>query len=189
MEPRGQWSSFLPWFWDRILQYFDYGDDGPWPPTQKQKCLVTPDWLRDSVARGSPLPCADYTALPDLREKDEKLSPRCTSESRITGTSHYTSPPTRSQSPSRAASTDGIPPAYLLPPPVPPPEVKLDHTAHFCCSRASPLVCPNQPLCAALDVLKRGRALESNERSALSYARAIAVSVILPSFILFALNL
>lgn len=32
----------------------------------------------------------------------------------------------------------------------------------------------NQPLCSALDVLRRSRALESNERSALSYARAIA---------------
>jgi DNA polymerase IV len=139
---------------------------------------VTPDWLRDSVARGRPLPCADYAALPDLRERDEKFSPRSTSESRIT--SHYSSPPTRSQSPPRAASsTDGIipPPAYLLPPPAPPPAVKLEHTAHFCCARASPLVCPNQPLCDALDVLKRGRALESNERSALSYSRAIAVSL------------
>ncbi|KAI0282848.1 hypothetical protein BGY98DRAFT_912143 [Russula aff. rugulosa BPL654] len=138
----------------------------------KRKCLVTPDWLRDSVARGSPLPYADYAALPDLRQVDEKLSPRSISESRIT--SLHSSPPTRSQSPSRAASTDGIPPAYLLPPSVPPLEVKLDHTAHFCCSRASPLVCPNQPLCDALDILKRGRALESNERSALSYSRAIA---------------
>jgi hypothetical protein len=136
--------------------------------------------LRDSVARGSPLPCAEYAALPHLREKDEKLGPHSISESRIT--CRHSSPTTRSQSPSRAASTDGIPPAYLLPPPVPPPEVKLDHTAHLCCSRPSPLVCPNQPLCDALDVLRRGRALESNERSALSYGRAIAVSVILPSF-------
>lgn len=148
---------------------------------------MTPDWLRDSVARGSALPYTDYAALPDLRRVDEKLSPRSTSESRIT--SHHNSPPTPSRSPPRAACTDSIPPAYLLPPPAPPPEVKLDHTAHFCCSRASPLVCPNQPLCDALDVLKRGRALESNERSALSYSRAIAVSAILPRFIFFALNL
>jgi Fingers domain of DNA polymerase lambda len=125
------------------------------------------------VARGSPLPCADYAALPELRQADEKLGPH---------SSHHNSPPTRSQSPSPAASTDGVPPAYLLPPPVRPPEVKLDHTAHLCCSRPSPLVCPNQPLCDALDVLRRGRALESNELSALSYGRAIAVSVILPSF-------
>lgn len=152
---------------------------------------MTPDWLRDSVARGIALPCADYAALPDLREEaevEEKLSPRSVSESRIAA-SHDNSPPARSRSPSRAAHTDDTPPAYLLPPPVPPPEVKLDHTAHFCCARACPLVCPNQPLCDAFDVLRRGRALESNERSALSYARAIAVSVILPCFTLFALNL
>lgn len=154
---------------------------------QRRRNLVTPDWLRDSVARGSALPCADYAALPVLRERDEKFNPRSTSDSRIT--SHYSSP-----APPQAANTlaDAIPPpAYLLPPPVPPPDVKLDHTAHFCCARASPLVCPNQPLCDALDVLKRGRALESNERSALSYSRAIAVSLhpwFCPAFIAFVLS-
>ncbi len=37
---------------------------------------MTPNWLRDSVAQDSLLPCADYIALPDLKEVDEKLSPR-----------------------------------------------------------------------------------------------------------------
>jgi DNA polymerase IV len=187
MEPRGQCQAFCPWFGalgSHVTVLFD--PVTMVAPTQKQKYLVTPDWLRDSVARGSPLPCEDYAALPDLREVDEKLSPRSISKSRIT--SHHGSPPLRSQSPSRATHTDSIPPTYLLPPPVPPPEVKLDHTTRFCCSRASPLVCPNQPLSDALDVLRRSRALESNERSALSYGRAIAVSVILPSFLLFSLN-
>lgn len=145
--------------------------------TQKRKALVTPDWLRDSVAQGCSLPCADYAALPDLLKEVEK-GPSSKSESRFT--SSHRSPRTRSQSPSRAGAAS--PPAFLLPPPVPPPAVELDYTARLCCSRASPLICVNQPLCATLDVLRRGRALESNERSALSYARAIAVSATLPSF-------
>ena len=142
---------------------------------QKRKALVTPDWLRDSVAQGRSLPCADYAALPSLKEDDDEKRPSSKSESRFT--SLHGSPPPRAQSPPRAAAT---PPAFLLPPPVPPPDVELDHTARLCCSRASPLVCVNQPLCATLDVLRRCRALESNERSALSYARAIAVSTTLP---------
>ncbi len=141
---------------------------------------MTPNWLRDSVAQDSLLPCADYIALPDLKEVDEKLSPRTISK----GISLRSSPSTCSRPPSRAAHTVTVttPPLFLLHPPVPPPKVELDHTAHFCCARASPLVCINQPLCAALDVLRRGRVLESNERSALSYGRAIAVSVTPLSF-------
>lgn len=149
---------------------------------------MTPDWLRDSVAQGSPLPCADYAALPDLKKEDEKRPSSSKSESRFSSSLHG-SPSTRPQSPPRAAHTDVTPPAFLLPPPIPPSAVELDHTAHLCCSRASPLVCVNQPLCAALDVLRRSRALESNERSALSYARAIAVSFLRQSSTLFSLTL
>ena len=137
---------------------------------------MTPDWLRDSVAQSCSLPYADYAALPELREDEKRPSSK--SESRFA--SLHGSLRTRSQSPPRAGAV--TPPAFLLPPPVPPPAVELDHTARLCCSRASPLICVNQPLCAALDVLRRSRALESNERSALSYARAIAVSATLPSF-------
>jgi hypothetical protein len=150
---------------------------------------VTPDWLRDSVARGSSLPYADYAALPDLNlkegEDDDEKRTSSKSESRFASL-HGSPRPARSQSPSRAAAVEDVtPPAFLLPPPVPPPDVELDHTTRLCCSRASPLICVNQPLCAALDVLRRSRALESNERSALSYARAISVSMTLPCFTLF----
>jgi len=155
---------------------------------------VTPDWLRASVAQGRPLPCADYAALPDLKETNEKLCRRGTSlpsekqPSKSKSRSPSLQDRPRSSSPSRAAHKDIVPPPFLLPPPVPPPPASLDHTAHYCCSRASPLVCVNQPLCAALDVLRRSRALESNERSALSYARAIGVSVTLPGSVPLALN-
>ena len=162
---------------------------------QKRKALVTPDWLRDSVAQARPLPCADYAALPDLKATNEKVCRRGGSLPSEKPLSKF-----KSRSPSlqdislhsrssyRATHEDIVPPAFLLPPPVPPPPAELDHTARYCCSRASPLVCVNQPLCAALDVLRRSRALESNEHSALSYARAIAVSIALPSFISLPLN-
>ncbi len=35
--------------------------------TQKGKDLATSNWLRDTVAQGSPLPYADYVALPELK--------------------------------------------------------------------------------------------------------------------------
>jgi DNA polymerase IV len=147
---------------------------------------VTPDWLRGSMAEGRLLPCADYAALPDLKQANEGV---CPSSSSLLSEKPSSKP--KSRSPSlhsppfpRAAHTDIVPPAFLLPPPMPPTPVELDHTARFCCSRASPLVCVNQLLCDALDILRRSRALESNERSVLSYARAIAVSVTLSSLIL-----
>ncbi|KAH9006161.1 Nucleotidyltransferase [Lactarius hatsudake] len=146
----------------------------------KTKALVKPDWLRDSVEQGHPLPCTDYAALPDLKEATEEHCPRSKSQSAVTALSKSGSLSTSSRSPSRAALT---PPAFLLPPSKPPSSVELDHTAHFCCSRASPLVCPNQALCAEFDVLRRSRMLESNERSALSYARAIAAIKAFPRVI------
>lgn len=39
----------------------------------------------------------------------------------------------------------------------------------------SPLICPNQTLVNELSVIRRSRELEGEERSALSYSRAIAV--------------
>jgi len=154
---------------------------------------VTPDWLRGSVAQGRPLPCADYAAIPELKEATEKTCPSPSSSrypaspgkppsksasSSRSPTPHNNNPPPRLSSPRPArADLAPPPPTFLLHPSVSPPPVKLDHTARLCCSRASPLICVNQPLCSALDVLRRSRALESNERSALSYARAIAVSV------------
>lgn len=146
----------------------------------KTKALVKPDWLRDSVEQGHPLPCTDYAALSDLKEATEEHCPRSNSQSAVTALSKSGSLSTSSRPPSRAALT---PPAFLLPPSKPPSPVELDHTAHFCCSRASPLVCPNQALCAEFDVLRRSRMLESNERSALSYARAIAAVKAFPRVI------
>ncbi|KAH9953842.1 hypothetical protein BC827DRAFT_1145318 [Russula dissimulans] len=147
-----------------------------------KKSLVTPDWLRGSVAQGRPLPCTDYAAIPELKEATEKTCSRSrypSPKSASRSPTPHNNPPPRPSSP-RPARADVAPPAFLLHPSVAPPLVKLDHTARFCCFRASPLICANQPLCSALDVLRRSRALESNDRSALAYARAIAVSPAFP---------
>ena len=47
--------------------------------------------------------------------------------------------------------------------------------SRYACQRASPLVCPNQALVRELDVIRRSRALEGEERSSLSYQRAASV--------------
>ncbi|OSX61678.1 hypothetical protein POSPLADRAFT_1145446 [Postia placenta MAD-698-R-SB12] len=68
-------------------------------------------------------------------------------------------------------------PSNLLPPdPSFPTDIaKLDYASRYACQRPSPLVCPNQSLAKELDIMRRSRALEGEERSALSYARAISV--------------
>jgi len=58
-------------------------------------------------------------------------------------------------------------PTFSLHPSISPLPVKLNHTARHCCSRASPLICVNQPLCSALDILRHSCTLESNKCSAL----------------------
>lgn len=54
----------------------------------------------------------------------------------------------------------------------------LDFTSRYSCQRASPLFCPNQNLVEELDIIRRSRTLEGEERSMLSYSRAIAVSIL-----------
>lgn len=79
------------------------------------------------------------------------------------------SPPT---SPNKCAAI----PRHLLPPD-PPLRTEVDRlspTALYCAQRASPLICPNQKLVQALDIIRRSRELEGEARSALSYMRAIA---------------
>lgn len=52
---------------------------------------------------------------------------------------------------------------------------KLNYMSLYACQRASPLVCPNQDLARELDIIRQSRALEGEDRSALSYQRAISV--------------
>lgn len=190
---------------------------------QKTKAIVTPAWLRDSVAEEKPLSCAPYVALQDLREETIQNCPTCDKvpcecedtdiEAEPPGPEvHYPSPPASSGSapssptlPSMQrqlkhasepeSSSNSLPlkskpveveevsavsdpiPEHLLPPvpPIPTDLKRLDYSSKYACRRASPLVCPNQALVLELDIIKRSRALEGEDRSALSYSRAISV--------------
>ncbi|KAL1936931.1 hypothetical protein VTO73DRAFT_3904 [Trametes versicolor] len=162
------------------------------------KAVVTPQWLRDSIAHGSALPCGDYVAIEDLHETTVKNCPDCnckpcacpdssasatspgTSPKRAAGKAqgYLPSPPTSHTTSLHEASKQAAPiPAHLLPPD--PPNVtdleKLNYTSLYACQRASPLVCPNQDLARELDIIRQSRALEGEDRSALSYQRAISV--------------
>ncbi|KAI0050505.1 Nucleotidyltransferase [Auriscalpium vulgare] len=147
----------------------------------KSKALVTPNWLRDSVQQGHALPCGTYAALASLHDTTAANCPT-ESDSDQDESSAQLSPPTSTpseakSSPSRANKE--VEPAHipenLLPPRVPLKTTPdLDHTVRFSCQRTSSLVCPNQELCEQLDVVRKLRELEGEERSSLSYRRAVA---------------
>ncbi|KAI0090579.1 Nucleotidyltransferase [Irpex rosettiformis] len=172
----------------------------------KTKAVVTPSWLRDSVAEGKALPCEGYVAFPDLRDETVKNCPTCdkqpctcedTSDERdgtVSPIQHYPSPPRSTSSltgtvyrrgkaemssfprDSENGSVSLPVPENLLPPSpaISTNTAKLSWKSRYACQRASPLICANQPLAKELDIIKRSRALEGEERSALSYSRAIA---------------
>ncbi|KAI0685458.1 Nucleotidyltransferase [Cytidiella melzeri] len=165
----------------------------------RTKAIVTPSWLRDSVAEGKALPCGGYVALPDLHDETVKNCPSCNKRScecDDTSDEHdgvvreirdYPSPSASSSSsisrepkfvppPSSGATGLVSIPNTLLPPssPIPTNTGRLSWKSRYACQRASPLLCPNQSLAVELDIIKRSRALEGEERSALSYSRAIA---------------
>jgi hypothetical protein len=54
-------------------------------------------------------------------------------------------------------------------------KVKFNYISRYACTRASPLVCPNQTLITEFGVLRLSRELEGKDINALAYARAIAV--------------
>ncbi|KAH7921441.1 Nucleotidyltransferase [Leucogyrophana mollusca] len=130
----------------------------------KTKAIVSPKWLEDSVKNGRPMPCGDYAALRDLREETAEQCPDQPGSS--CDSSHPKSPSSTSvalQSPDPAGTPD---PADIE---------QLTYTSRYCCARASPLVCPNQELVRQLDIIRQSRSLEGEERSMLSYSRAISV--------------
>lgn len=147
---------------------------------QKDQAIVTPQWLLDSAQQGKPLPCGDYSALRDLQDETEHNCPddcHCRS-----GSESHSPLPNELSSLSKAASPESSKSARqrdsvaaaeydVL-------KLSLSHTARYSCCRASPLICPNQGLVAELDIIRRSRSLEGEERSALSYQRAIAVSLL-----------
>ena len=150
---------------------------------------MTPSWLTSSVEAGHALPCEDYAAVKDLKSNTAR---NCPADSACTGCSECEA--SQNSSHRRASVAD-----LLSPPPTPPPQptfssttnVSLvpdsqtwdiskaksmfDHASRYVCTRLCPLTCPNQALVDQLRVMKKARELEGESRSALSYARAIAV--------------
>ncbi|KAG5726747.1 DNA-directed DNA/RNA polymerase mu [Termitomyces sp. T112] len=125
----------------------------------KQKAIVTPDWLHDSVAQQRPLNCADYAALGELREETDKNCPDCDLPKCICS----------SESSKESLLDNGTMNLITS------PHVSYNYAARYSCQRASPLVCPNQRLANELSVLRIHRDLEGKTVNALSYERAIAV--------------
>ncbi|KAG5647081.1 hypothetical protein DXG03_001451 [Asterophora parasitica] len=133
----------------------------------RQKAIVTPQWLRDSVQKQRPLPCGDYSALGDLHDETVRHCPDCNSY-----------PCNCSPRPAATASTSHLPSADDATQQVTSPRILENYAARYACLRASPLVCPNQALAAELGVLRLHRDLEGKAINALSYERAISVSPI-----------
>ncbi|KAG8221279.1 hypothetical protein J3R82DRAFT_1445 [Butyriboletus roseoflavus] len=126
----------------------------------KTKTIVTPDWLRDSVNSGAIQPCGKYAA--DLRDETENLCARVKSG---TPALPEASPNPYGQVPISTDTEGSIKDTDLA---------ALNYLSPFCCQRPSHLICPNQALAEELDIIRRARLFEGEERSTLSYARAIA---------------
>ncbi|KZT33867.1 Nucleotidyltransferase [Sistotremastrum suecicum HHB10207 ss-3] len=127
----------------------------------KGKAVVRPDWIRDSVKKSEALPCGDYAAISDLHDSSVENCPKSSSS--------QSQPPDQAEaSTSQHQSTK----ESTLPDLVYEPRYK----SRFACERYSPLICPNQDLVKELHIIKLAREMESEERSALSYSRAISVT-------------
>ncbi|KAI0667091.1 Nucleotidyltransferase [Trametes maxima] len=165
----------------------------PWS-IAKSKVVVNPQWLCDSVQHGYVQPCGDYVAIEDLRETTVYNCPDCNCAPCACSSSSLTTTPVTPSSPSSghlspSSSSPGTTsehareitaihfPDNLLPPnpPTPTDIKKLDHTSRYACQRASPLVCPNQDLVRELNIIRQSRILEGEDRSALSYQRALSI--------------
>ncbi|KAG1824339.1 uncharacterized protein BJ212DRAFT_1423397 [Suillus subaureus] len=126
----------------------------------KTKAIVTPLWLQDSVKSGRLLPCGSYVAVRDSEDETSR------NQDTSSGNSFY-SPSGAEKEGSWQTEQDELIDAA---------EVELlSHNAKYSCLRPSPLVCPNQSLVKEIDIIRRGRNIEGEERSMVSYSRAISV--------------
>ncbi|KAF8161313.1 hypothetical protein B0H34DRAFT_840472 [Crassisporium funariophilum] len=140
----------------------------------KQKAIVTPDWLRDSVKQNHPTACGDYAALEELHDETVKNCPEddCGSSETVNA------------SPKSSAKGLNIPPTYKVPI-VKPTSARVfkNWASKYACTRASPLVCINQALAVELGVLCRSRELEGLNVNALSYERVCGMIKSYPNLI------
>ncbi|PPQ87454.1 hypothetical protein CVT25_008190 [Psilocybe cyanescens] len=133
--------------------------------TARQKSIVTPDWIHDSVKQDNPVQCGRYAALSELHDETVEHCPEADEEKehdRETSELHD------------QVSTSS--PKYKVPSVKPTdPRVIKNWRAKYACTRASPLVCVNQALAAELGVLGRSREFEGLGINALSYERSVAI--------------
>jgi DNA polymerase IV len=124
------------------------------------------------------MPCGDYAALQDLHDGTIH---HCPDAECCCGSGSSSRSPPRIASPGKSTSPKSSTAIkqtnYEASTEFDVSKPLLNHSSRYSCCRASPLVCPNQGLIEALDVIRRSRSLEGEERSALSYQRAIAVSL------------
>ncbi|KAJ7270017.1 hypothetical protein B0H12DRAFT_1229275 [Mycena haematopus] len=126
----------------------------------KQKAIVTPEWLRDSVQQRTILPCGDYAALRELKETTIQSCPDSDDDTDQEGSS--TSSCAESNTNTHHSSCAE-------------PKTNAHYTSRYACLRPCPLVCPNQGLVQQLGIIRRSRELEGKDTSALSYERSISV--------------
>ncbi|KAF8911503.1 DNA polymerase mu [Gymnopilus junonius] len=126
----------------------------------KQKAIVTPDWLRESIKKGRLVECGNHAAFTELHDKTVE---HCPDES-----NQDTGATSRESSPSL--------PRYQ-PPAVKPTSLNVfkNWRSRYACQRASPLVCVNQALAEELAVLGEARELEGLRVNALAYERAVSL--------------
>ncbi|KAJ7502982.1 DNA polymerase mu [Mycena galericulata] len=132
----------------------------------KDKAIVTPEWLRDSVARRTILPCGDYAALRELYGTTVENCPDsdCEGEGGTEDTDRAVLSNDRA---GFLAASESEGPVDEL--------AKAHYTSRYACLRPCPMVCPNQDLVRQLGIIRRSRELEGKDTSALSYERAISV--------------
>ncbi|KAF8963684.1 DNA polymerase mu [Flammula alnicola] len=142
----------------------------------KQKSIVTPDWLRESVKRNRPVECGRYAALAELRDQTVAHCP--VDDSRSDQSSQTLVP---EAAPDESPTS---PPEYKIPTVKPTnPRVFNNWTSHYSCARASPLVCVNQALVKELGILCQSRELEGLNINALSYERSVSTDKTYPYLI------
>ncbi|KAI6009829.1 hypothetical protein EDC04DRAFT_2771985, partial [Pisolithus marmoratus] len=134
------------------------------PSLAQSKPIVTAEWLQGSVKSGFLFPCGDYAALRDFREETARSCPD-NSQGDVVASEQ-----------SECARLK--PQLFRDPEEIADPRdaAALDYTSRYSCQRGSPLTCPNQGLVRELDIIRQCRFVEGEERSILSYARAIALT-------------
>lgn len=132
----------------------------------RQKAIVTPEWLRDSIEQQHPVPCGEYAALEELHDETVQSCPVCNLSLCKCASSPPAVPPSRSTPQVSTVSAPMLTTSQ---------RILSNYRASYASLRASPLVCPNQALAAELSILRMYRDLEGKTVNALSYDRAIAI--------------